>query len=100
MAGLTLVSMGGVIPLIARAGPQQTATPDRLLGRMRATVRLVQWGSMPLAGLFGGALGAALGAPAVLWIGAAGMTAAFLPLCCRRCAVPVRCRRRRRCDSG
>ncbi|SDT35797.1 MFS transporter [Actinoplanes derwentensis] len=79
MAGLALVSMGGVVRLIAQVGLQQTATPDRLLGRMSATVRFVQWGGMPLAGLLGGALGGLLGAPAVLWIGAAGMTAAFLP---------------------
>ncbi|GAA1643621.1 Na+/melibiose symporter-like transporter [Actinoplanes couchii] len=79
VAGLMLVSLGGVIRLIAQGGLQQTATPDRLLGRMNATVRFVQWGSMPLAGLLGGALGGLLGAPAVLWIGAAGMTAAFVP---------------------
>ncbi|MDW5324792.1 MFS transporter [Plantactinospora sp. KLBMP9567] len=78
-AGLALVSAGGVVRLIAQAGLQQTATPDRLLGRMSATVRFVQWGSMPIAGLLGGALGGLLGASVVLWIGAAGMTAAFLP---------------------
>lgn len=79
VAGLALVSMGGVVRLIAQAGLQQTTTPERLLGRMNATVRFVQWGSMPIGGLVAGALGGLLGAPAVLWIGAAGMTAAFLP---------------------
>lgn len=78
-AGLALVSAGGVVRLIAQAGLQQTVTPDRLLGRMNATVRFVQLGSMPIAGLLGGVLGDLLGAPAVLWLGAAGMTAAFLP---------------------
>ncbi|MBL6279389.1 MFS transporter [Micromonospora fiedleri] len=79
VAGLALLSLGGVIRLIAQVGLQQHVTPDRLLGRMSATVRFVQWGSMPIAGLLGGLLGSLLGAPAVLWIGAAGMTAAFLP---------------------
>ncbi|GAB7038997.1 MULTISPECIES: MFS transporter [Catenuloplanes] len=79
VAGLALVSAGGVVRLIAQTGLQQATTPERLLGRMNATVRFVQWGSMPVAGLLGGALGGLLGAPAVLWIGAAGMTAAFLP---------------------
>ncbi|MFI0793525.1 MFS transporter [Micromonospora rubida] len=79
MTGLALVSAGGVVRLVAEAGLQQTATPDRLLGRMSATVRFGQWGSMPIAGLLGGTLGGLLGAPAVLWIGAAGMTTAFLP---------------------
>ena len=79
VAGLALVSAGGVVRLIGQVGLQQAVTPDRLLGRMSATVRFVQWGSMPIAGLVGGTLGGVLGAPAVLWIGAAGMTAAFLP---------------------
>ncbi|MEU4565949.1 MFS transporter [Micromonospora sp. NPDC023956] len=79
MTGLALVSAGGVVRLIAQVGLQQAVTPDRLLGRMSATVRFVQWGSMPIAGLLGGTLGGLLGAPAVLWIGAAGMTVAFLP---------------------
>ncbi|MEV7228090.1 MFS transporter [Polymorphospora sp. NPDC051019] len=77
--GLMLLSTGGVIRLVAQAGLQQSVTPDRLLGRMNATFRFVMWGSMPLAGLLGGALGTLLGAQAVLWIGAVGMTAAFLP---------------------
>lgn len=42
---------------------------------MSATVRFVQWGSMPIGALLGGLLGA----QAVLFIGAVGMTAAFLP---------------------
>ncbi|GAB7045322.1 hypothetical protein [Catenuloplanes indicus] len=75
--GLALVSTGGVIRLIVQAGLHQTTTPERP-GRMD-TVRFVQWGSMPLAGLLAGTLGGLLGAPAVLWTGAAGMTAASLP---------------------
>ena len=79
VAGLALLSFGGVVRLIAQAGLQQRVTPDRLLGRMSATVRFVQWGSMPVAALLGGTLGGLFGPSAVLWIGAAGMTAAFLP---------------------
>ncbi|ROO60978.1 hypothetical protein EDC02_2899 [Micromonospora sp. Llam0] len=76
---MALLSFGGVVRLIAQAGLQQRVTPDRLLGRMSATVRFVQWGSMPVAALLGGTLGGLFGASAVLWIGTAGMTAAFLP---------------------
>ncbi|MFY1699524.1 MFS transporter [Solwaraspora sp. WMMA2101] len=79
VAGLALLSFGGVVRLIAQAGLQQRVTPDRLLGRMSATVRFVQWGSMPVAALLGGTLGGLFGPSVVLWIGAAGMTAAFLP---------------------
>ncbi|MCO8275981.1 MFS transporter [Actinoplanes sp. TRM 88003] len=79
VAGLMLMSLGGVVRLVAQAGLQQSVTPDGLLGRMNATVRFVQWGTMPLAGLLGGALGTTWGAPAVLVLGACGMTVASLP---------------------
>jgi predicted MFS family arabinose efflux permease len=78
-AGLAVLSMGGVIRLIAQAGIQQSVTPDRVLGRMSATFRFVTWSAMPLGGLLGGALGTWLGAPATLAIGAVGMTLTFVP---------------------
>ncbi|WP_217252397.1 hypothetical protein [Streptomyces sp. AC602_WCS936] len=55
------------------------SAPDRLLGRMSATVRFVASGGVPLGGLLGGACGSAFGASATLWIGAAGMTLSVLP---------------------
>ncbi|HXP14452.1 MAG TPA: MFS transporter, partial [Actinomycetes bacterium] len=40
---------------------RQRITPDRLLGRMNASYRLVGWGTMPLGALLGGVLAEALG---------------------------------------
>jgi MFS family permease len=80
--GLLLLSMGGVIRLVAQAGVQQSVTPDPMLGRMSATFRFVQWGGMPLGGLLGGAIGAWFDATTTLWIGAVGMTLSFLPTFC------------------
>jgi MFS family permease len=40
---------------------RQRITPDRLLGRMNASYRLVGWGTMPLGAALGGALTEALG---------------------------------------
>jgi MFS family permease len=40
---------------------RQRITPDRLLGRMNASYRLVGWGTMPLGALLGGILAEALG---------------------------------------
>jgi MFS family permease len=40
---------------------RQRITPDRLLGRMNASYRLVGWGTMPLGAALGGALAEALG---------------------------------------
>jgi hypothetical protein len=52
-------------------------------GRMNATMRFAMWGTMPLGGLAGGALGQVLGLRMALWIFAAGSVAATLPVVTR-----------------
>ncbi|MEV6105317.1 MFS transporter [Streptomyces sp. NPDC051940] len=78
-AGLAALSFGGVVRVVAQSSFQQALTPDRLLGRMSATARFVSWGGLPLGGVLGGVSGSVFGAGTTLWIGAAGMTASFLP---------------------
>jgi Mg/Co/Ni transporter MgtE len=51
---------------------RQRLCPDRLLGRMNATMRFVVWGVLPIGALIGGVLGSVLGLRPTLWIGAAG----------------------------
>ncbi|MFE7278713.1 MFS transporter [Streptomyces sp. NPDC057623] len=77
--GLSALSLGGVVRVVAQSSFQQALTPDRLLGRVSATARFVSWGGIPLGGLLGGAAGSAFGAAGTLWIGAAGMTLSVLP---------------------
>ncbi|MFC8866178.1 MFS transporter [Streptomyces sp. NPDC057148] len=77
--GLSALSLGGVVRVVAQSSLQQALTPDRLLGRMSATARFVASGGVPLGGLLGGAFGSVCGASATLWIGAAGMTLSVLP---------------------
>jgi MFS family permease len=50
---------------------RQRITPDRLLGRMNASYRLVGWGTMPLGALLGGVLAEALGLRAAFLVAAA-----------------------------
>jgi MFS family permease len=40
---------------------RQAITPDRLQGRMNASVRFIVWGTIPIGALIGGALGDAIG---------------------------------------
>jgi hypothetical protein len=54
--------------------------PDRLLGRMNASVRFVVWGAMPIGGLLGGVLGESIGVRATLWACCTTMAVAVLPL--------------------
>lgn len=77
--GLSALSMGGVVRVVAQSSFQQALTPDRLLGRVSATARFVSWGGIPLGGILGGLSGSSFGAAATLWIGAAGMTLSALP---------------------
>lgn len=55
---------------------RQTVTPDRLQGRMNATIRSTNWGMIALAAPLGGLLGFR---PA-LWIGVAGVALAAVGL--------------------
>jgi len=52
---------------------RQTVTPDRLLGRMTASYRLVVYGAIPVGALIGGGLGEAIGLRATLAVGAIGL---------------------------
>jgi predicted MFS family arabinose efflux permease len=64
--------IGGVCnPLynINQVSLRQAITPDRLQGRMNASMRFIVWGTIPLGALLGGALGQAFG----LWPTVAAM---------------------------
>jgi MFS family permease len=54
---------------------RQRITPDRLLGRMNASYRLVGWGTMPLGALAGGVLAETLGLRATFAVAAAATLA-------------------------
>jgi MFS family permease len=61
--GVSWLATGAAIVLwnVVTVSLRQRITPDRLLGRMNASYRLVGWGTMPLGALLGGALAEALG---------------------------------------
>ncbi|MDA1359656.1 MFS transporter [Glycomyces luteolus] len=78
--GLGAVGVGSVVYNVNQVSFRQRLTPDRLLGRMNATVRFLAWGLSAIGALIGGVLGELVGARATLWIGAAGVCLAFLPV--------------------
>ena len=57
---------------------RQALTPDRLRGRVNATMRFIAGGMLPIGALIGGALGTMLGLPATLVVAAFGMLLAVL----------------------
>jgi MFS family permease len=70
--GMFALSFGAVVYNVHQASFRQMLCPDRLLGRMNATVRFIVWGTIPIGGLLGGALGSWLGNRAALWVCAIG----------------------------
>jgi predicted MFS family arabinose efflux permease len=51
---------------------RQIATPDRLQGRVNATISVIGIGMVPLGGLLGGVLGETIGPRATLFAAALG----------------------------
>ena len=47
---------------------------------MNASVRFIVWGTVPLGGLLGGALGTAIGVVPTLWVGVALIALGSLPV--------------------
>jgi MFS family permease len=50
---------------------RQAITPDRVQGRMNATVRTIIWGTMPIGALIGGVLGNTIGLVPAMYVGIA-----------------------------
>ncbi|MGH3229327.1 MAG: MFS transporter [Streptosporangiaceae bacterium] len=70
--GLAASWFSGVVYNVAQVSYRQAICPPRLLGRMNAAVRWIVWGTLPLGGLLGGALGTWLGVRTTMWIAFAG----------------------------
>jgi MFS family permease len=70
--GMLFVAFGATVYNVNQVSFRQRLCPDRLLGRMNATMRFVVWGVLPIGALIGGVLGTAIGLRPTLWIGAAG----------------------------
>lgn len=84
--GYGLSAVGVVIYNINQVSFRQRLCPERLLGRMNASIRFLVSGVMPIGGLVGGLIGTAIGLRPTLWIAAIGEVAAVVWLL----ASPVR----------
>jgi MFS family permease len=79
-AGAVAFGLSSTIYNITQVSFRQAICPERLQGRMNATMRWIVWGTIPLGGLFGGALATAYGLRTALWVGAIGGAWTFLPV--------------------
>jgi len=71
---------GIMLPIynINQVSLRQTIVPDRIQGRMNATVRTINWGTMPVGAIIGGTLGITVGVIGTILIGGALQGAAVL----------------------
>ena len=73
-----MIGMGTVTYNVNQVSLRQAITPNRLLGRMNASMRFLVWGTIPLGALIGGALGDAIGLRPTILIGTLGGLTSFL----------------------
>ncbi len=72
LAAQFLAGIGGMVFSLDQLSLRQAITPDRLLGRMNATMRVISWSAAPVGALLGGGLGQVIGFRPTLFAGAAG----------------------------
>jgi MFS family permease len=80
VVGALVEGIGIVLYNVSQLSFRQAITPDRLLGRMNATMRFLVWGTMPIGSVLGGLLAQVWGARTALWIGLAGLLLSLLPM--------------------
>lgn len=71
-AGWISWTFASTVTGISLTSYRQATCPPELLGRVSAAARWINWGTLPLGGLAGGALAAGLGVRATLWIAVTG----------------------------
>src|SRR4051794_3733412 len=72
IAAWATFSFGGTLYNIDQVSLRQAITPQRMQGRMNASMRFMVWGTMPFGSLTGGVLGTVIGLQETLWVGAIG----------------------------
>jgi MFS family permease len=85
VVGFAFFWFSAVVYNVAQVSYRQAICPPALLGRMNAAIRWIVWGTLPLGGLLGGAVGTAIGIRPTIWIGVtggwlAGLLVFFSPL--------------------
>jgi hypothetical protein len=68
---LALVGGGSMVFNVVGVSLRQAIVPDRLIGRVVSTYRMLGYGANPLGALLGGVVGRALGVRAPFLLGAA-----------------------------
>jgi MFS family permease len=79
-ASIFLASFGGVVYNITQVSFRQAITPERMQGRMNATMRFIVWGTIPFGNIIGGFLGGFIGLHETIWLSGFLSFIPFLPV--------------------
>jgi MFS family permease len=60
-AGVLISGFSGVVYNVNQVSLRQAITPERMQGRMNATMRFLVWGTIPIGSIIAGALGSTVG---------------------------------------
>ena len=75
-----IMGFGAVVYNIQQVSLRQAITPERLQGRMNASMRFFVWGTIPLGSLVGGALASAFSVRTAIFVGACLGFSSILPI--------------------
>ena len=78
--GAFLGSASVVIYNVNQVSLRQAICPERLLGRMNATMRFIVWGTIPIGQIVGGLLASVIGTHATIWAGSLLEILAIVPI--------------------
>jgi len=75
-----LNGFGGVVYNINQVSFRQAITPQRMQGRMNATMRFIVWGTIPIGSVIGGIIATVASLHTAIWVGAIGAVVPILPV--------------------
>jgi len=75
-----ITSFSTAVYNITQVSYRQAITPQRMQGRMNATMRFIVWGTIPIGTTLAGFLGGVIGLTQTIWIGVIGSMFIFLPV--------------------
>ena len=80
LAGTLAFGVSSMSYNITQVSLRQAITPERMQGRMNASMRWIVWGTMPIGSLIGGAIATSYSIKTALWVSAIGAAFTFLPV--------------------
>ncbi len=75
-----IAGFGNVVYNVNQVSFRQAITPERMQGRMNATMRFIVWGTIPIGSILAGVLGTVIGILPTIWIGVLGGALGMIPL--------------------